>query len=99
MTDTRNSLSLSLSFCPTQTSTLLIGIPGALEFLKQAIEGNTPRVACGTAYNFLTLPSPRVDDVIGSQTANELRQAKAQVSAHPIFGHKNKQGSRRSHKA
>lgn len=43
-------------------------------------------MACGTATNFLTLDSANVDDVIGSTTANSLRQINSTNVYNPFRG-------------
>lgn len=53
------------------------GLPGGLQFVQQSIEGTTPRVACGTTSNFLTLDAPNLADVLGAPTANSLLQLNA----------------------
>lgn len=71
---------------PCQLTGELVGTPGGLIFLKQAIEGTTPRVQCGTAQDFLTLDQPRVDALLGSDTANGLRALNTTRTGNP-FAH------------
>lgn len=55
-------------------STIVFGLPGAIQFLDQALNGKTPSVKCGTSSrDTINITSPNVDDVIGSGTANRIR--------------------------
>lgn len=50
------------------------GLPGAIQFLDQALNNNTPTVHCGTSSpSSLNITSPNVDDVIGRDVANRIR--------------------------
>ena len=56
---------------------IVFGLPGAIQFLDQVLNGKTPSVKCGTSSpDTLNITSPNVDDVIGSGTANRIRSYK-----------------------
>lgn len=56
-------------------TTAIFGLPGAIEFLQQALNGETPQVKCGTNNpQNLNITSPNVDNMIGSRTANRIRE-------------------------
>lgn len=55
-------------------TTSLFGLPGAIQFLNQALNDDTPSVACGTTSSqSVNITSPHVDDVIGTNIANRIR--------------------------
>lgn len=69
-----------------QTIGELVGAPGALNFIRQAFEGQTPQVKCGTAHNFLTLDNSNafnVDRAIGKPTADALRSLNGTMTKFP----------------
>lgn len=55
-------------------TTMIFGLPGAIQFLDQALNDKTPTVECGTNNAAsVNISSPNVDAVIGSATANRIR--------------------------
>ncbi|PWN48207.1 lipase A [Violaceomyces palustris] len=62
----------------------IFGIPGALLFIKQAFEGNTPKVVCGTSIpDIPSLLSSRADEIMGKDLADQARALQGKKS---IFG-------------
>ena len=55
-------------------TTLIFGLPGALQFLEQAFNGEVPKVQCGTQNSqSVNMSSSNVNEVIGKGTADRLR--------------------------
>ena len=55
-------------------TTMLFGLPGALQFLEQAFLGEVPKVQCGSQNpQSVNMNSSNVDEVIGKDTADRIR--------------------------
>lgn len=66
-----------------QTIGEIVGAPGALNFVRQAFEGQAPKVQCCTAHNFLPLNHLNALDIdrqIGKPTADALRSLNGTMS-------------------
>lgn len=63
----------------------LLGIPGSIIFLKQAFEGQTPKVICGTGLPDFSgmLFTSQADEVMGKQAADSIRALNGTKS---VFG-------------